>query len=266
MTERNSTNHHASLRFSEESARGEYASENDVRLAEVADMAEVAGLAEARLHARAAQGEVEAIESVWRRNRRWIAAVLAAHAPRGVEIEDLLQEVAATFLAKAREIRDAASVRGWLRVVAVNEARMAARDRGIERKSLARFAASWRGESADRHAAAEARETLELLARLPAQYAEPLLLQAGQGLSQREIAEILDVPETTIETRLARARRMLRQLVAEDEFRRDELRRDELRRDESRRDELRREEPRTTGNHDVTKQRTGTEVHGSMMR
>jgi RNA polymerase sigma-70 factor (ECF subfamily) len=193
MTERNSTNHHASLRFSEESARGKHASEDDVRLAEVAD------LAEARLHARAAQGEVEAIESVWRRNRRWIAAVLAAHAPRGVEIEDLLQEVAATFLAKAREIRDAASVRGWLRVVAVNEARMAARDRGIERKSLARFAASWRGESADRHAAAEARETLELLARLPAQYAEPLLLQAGQGLSQREIAEILDVPETTIE-------------------------------------------------------------------
>ena len=256
MTERNSTNHHASLRFSEEGARGEHASDDDVRLAEVADMAEVAGLAEARLHARAAQGEVEAIESVWRRNRRWIAAVLAAHAPRGVEIEDLLQEVAATFLAKAREIRDAASVRGWLRVVAVNEARMAARDRGIERKSLARFAASWRGESADRHAAAEARETLELLARLPAQYAEPLLLQAGQGLSQREIAEILDVPETTIETRLARARRMLRQLVAEDE----------LRRDESQRDELRRENARTTGNHDVTKQRTGTEIHGSMMR
>lgn len=260
MTERNSTNHHASLRFSEESARGKHASEDDVRLAEVAD------LAEARLHARAAQGEVEAIESVWRRNRRWIAAVLAAHAPRGVEIEDLLQEVAATFLAKAREIRDAASVRGWLRIVAVNEARMAARDRGIERKSLARFAASWRGESADRHAAAEARETLELLARLPAQYAEPLLLQAGQGLSQREIAEILDVPETTIETRLARARRMLRQLVAEDELRRDESRREESRREESRRDELRREEARTTGNHDVTKQRTGTEVHGSMMR
>jgi RNA polymerase sigma-70 factor (ECF subfamily) len=240
MTERNSATHHASPRFSEEDARGEHALDHDVRPAEVAD------LAEARLHARAAQGEVEAIESVWRRNRRWIAAVLAAHAPRGVEIEDLLQEVAATFLAKAREIRDAASVRGWLRVVAVNEARMAARDRGIERKSLARFAASWRGESADRHAAAEARETLELLARLPAQYAEPLLLQAGQGLSQREIAEILDVPETTIETRLARARRMLRQLVAEDELRRDEI--------------------RAAENYEATKQRTKSEVHGSMMR
>jgi DNA-directed RNA polymerase specialized sigma24 family protein len=76
---------------------------------------------------------------------------------------------------------------------------------------------------------------------MPAQYAEPLLLQAGQGLSQREIAEILDVPETTVETRLARARRMLRQLVAE-------------------------EESRTTGNHERTKQRTIPEVHGRVMR
>lgn len=183
----------------------------------VTERDELTELADARLHARAAQGEAEAIESVWLRNRRWIASVLAAHAPRGADIEDLLQEVAATFVAKAREIRDAASVRGWLRVVAVNEARMAARDRGIERKSLARFAESWRGARRDRDAAADARETLHLLSRLPAQYAEPLLLQAGQGLSQREIAEILDVPETTVETRLARARRLLRQLAAAEE-------------------------------------------------
>lgn len=187
------------------------------RQSRVAERDELTELADARLHARAAQGEAEAIESVWRRNRRWIASVLAAHAPRGVDIEDLLQEVAATFVAKARDIRDAASVRGWLRVVAINEARMAARDRGMERKSLARWADLWRGTRRDCDAAADARETLRLLSQLPAQYAEPLLLQAGQGLSQREIAEILDVPETTIETRLARARRMLRQLAAAEE-------------------------------------------------
>jgi DNA-directed RNA polymerase specialized sigma24 family protein len=41
------------------------------------------------------------------------------------------------------------------------------------------------------------------------------LLQAGQGMSQRAIAHMLDVPETTIETRLARGRRMLRTLAQE---------------------------------------------------
>ncbi|MFM7259681.1 MAG: RNA polymerase sigma factor [bacterium] len=196
-------------------------------------------LAEARLHARAADGERDAIDAVWRRNRRWIASVLAAHAPRGTDIEDLLQEVAATFVAKAREIRDSASVRGWLRVVAVNAARMAARSRNTERRSLARLAGlgvhnaatpdfrtagvgapvGGRGQRLGACVGVDptedARETLALLSRLPAQYAEPLILQVGQGFSQREIAQILDVPETTVETRLARARRMLRQIVEE---------------------------------------------------
>ena len=45
---------------------------------------------------------------------------------------------------------------------------------------------------------------------LPDGYREPLFLKAVQGLSYRNIAEILGLPETTVETRIARARRMLR--------------------------------------------------------
>ncbi|MFM1822500.1 MAG: hypothetical protein RI967_766 [Planctomycetota bacterium] len=177
-------------------------------------------LREWRLFARAAEGERDAIAEVWRRNRRWIAAVLAAHAPRGTDVEDLLQEVAATLVAKCRHVRDAASLRGWLRVVAVNAARMAARSRAAERRSL-RVVAERAPVAARPHAIADGTadpaELRALLARIPALYAEPLLLQSGQGLSQRQIAELLDVPETTVETRLARARRMLRRIVAEAE-------------------------------------------------
>jgi len=176
-------------------------------------------LAEARLFARAAEGDREAIGEVWRANRRWIAAVLAAHAPRGADIDDLLQEVASTLITKCHHLRDAASLRGWLRVVAVNTARMAARSRSSEVRTQRGFADVRRGLERRAHtlsqAASDAGETLALLSRLPQQYAEPLLLQATQGLSQRQIAELLDVPETTVETRLARARRMLRQMQAE---------------------------------------------------
>ena len=63
----------------------------------------VLSLAEARLFARAASGERAALAEVWRDNRRWIASVLAAHAPRGVDVEDLLQEVAATLVANCSE-------------------------------------------------------------------------------------------------------------------------------------------------------------------
>lgn len=174
----------------------------------------VLSLAEARLFARAAEGDREAIGEVWHANRRWIAAVLAAHAPRGADIDDLLQEVASTLIAKCHHLRDASSLRGWLRVVAVNAARMAARSRAAELRTQRGFA-DFRRVRAATDAAADAAETLALLSRLPQQYAEPLLLQATQGLSQRQIAELLDVPETTVETRLARARRMLRQMQSE---------------------------------------------------
>ena len=182
----------------------------------------ILSLAESRLFARAAEGDRAAIAEVWCANRRWIASVIAAHAPRGSDVEDLLQEVAATLVTKCHHIRDAASLRGWLRVVAVNAARMAGRGRAIERRALRGFAeglegfglGSMRARAADR-APDAARETLALLAKLPPLYSEPLLLQSAHGLTQRQIAELLDVPETTIETRLARARRMLRQLASE---------------------------------------------------
>lgn len=177
-------------------------------------------ISEARLFARAAAGDRAAVAEVWQANRRWIAAVLAAHAPAGTDVEDLLQEVAATLMAKCHHIRDAASLRGWLRVVAVNAARMAARSRSIERRAVGEYAMLARasvdpvGTAPSIRAADDRESTLDLVSRIPPLYSEPLLLQSVQGLSQRQISELLDVPETTVETRLARARRMLRQLAS----------------------------------------------------
>ena len=179
---------------------------------------DVASLAESRLFARTAEGDRVAIAEVWRANRRWVAAVLVAHAPRQADVDDLLQEVAATLVSKCHHIRDASSLRGWLRMVAVNAARMAARSASIERRSLRVMAqmkpAILRKEPRETLSVAN-EEMREQLSRIPPLYAEPLILQSMRGLSQRQIAELLDVPETTIETRLARARRMLRQAVAE---------------------------------------------------
>ncbi|MEE8458695.1 MAG: sigma factor-like helix-turn-helix DNA-binding protein, partial [Phycisphaerales bacterium] len=45
-------------------------------------------------------------------------------------------------------------------------------------------------------------------------YREPLMLRALHGMRGRHIAEILDLSEATVETRIARARRMLRELAA----------------------------------------------------
>jgi DNA-directed RNA polymerase specialized sigma24 family protein len=40
------------------------------------------------------------------------------------------------------------------------------------------------------------------------------MLKAVHGMRSRQIAEILDIPEATVDTRISRARRMLRESAA----------------------------------------------------
>lgn len=177
----------------------------------------------------AVSGDHEALRELWTANRRWVAAILLAHKPRWAEVEDLLQEVAVSLVKKVGEVRDPRAVRPWLRTVAVNVAHAAARS-GKRRQSDERLAMADSGEdvregrSRDHVAAPHAisdreqgRILMDLAAELPDGYREPLLLKALHDLSYREIGEILDLPETTIETRIARGRRQLRELAAKRE-------------------------------------------------
>jgi RNA polymerase sigma-70 factor (ECF subfamily) len=166
----------------------------------------------------------EELQRLWEENRRWVAALLLAHKPRWADLDDLLQEVAATLVSKGHEIRDAGTLKPWLRTVATNIARLAAR-RGKLRLHGSLDAAEEdnpTGGPADTtelrpaHAATrteEASRLLELAKQLPDGYREPLLLKSVQDLSYRQIGHILDIPETTVETRIARARKQLRELA-----------------------------------------------------
>ena len=54
----------------------------------------------------------------------------------------------------------------------------------------------------------------QALAALPEQYREPLVLKYLSGLSYQEISQVMDLPVSTIETRLFRGRNQLKQLLA----------------------------------------------------
>ena len=191
--------------------------ERSVRHAEQAEQALVMA---------ASEGDVEALRGLWDANRRWVAAVLLAHKPRQAELEDLLQEVAAVVVARIGEVREVGAFRGWLRTVAINAARTGARrERSARARLLERLGAERRAEAhrvataaADHEAPAleEGRRLLELAERLPASYREPLLLRCVRGMSYRQIATVLALPETTVENRIVRGRRMLRELAEAD--------------------------------------------------
>ncbi len=160
-------------------------------------------------------GDADAVQSLWHAHRRWVAAILLAHKPRDAELDDLLQEVAMLLVKNIQTLQDPAAVKPWLRTIAINLARSSGRRRRVVNKVFPILAADAQ-RTAEMNEADEGpgddrgRRALELASQLPAEYREPLILRAVRGMSYRQIADVMGVPMTTIETRLARARRMLK--------------------------------------------------------
>lgn len=161
----------------------------------------------------------EELQGLWAAHRRWVAAILLAHKPREADLDDLLQDVAVAVVSKSGQLRDPASIRPWLRTVALNAARLAHRRRSLRLASEPDPDARPDHRAAGPHdppASSEQGERLLRLAReLDPDYGEPLLLRCVQGMSYREIGAVMGLPETTIETRITRARRMIRDRCAE---------------------------------------------------
>jgi RNA polymerase sigma-70 factor (ECF subfamily) len=159
-------------------------------------------------------GDRDAVGRLWRENRRWIAAVILTHKPAYAELEDLLQEVAMTLVTKVHTLRDEANVRAWLRIIAINVARAAARSgKHRQKMSLEQLnghepaAAAAVGDVPDDGQS----RIVRAVAQLPEEYREPLLMRAINGMRSTQIGDILGITPATVDTRVARARAMLRE-------------------------------------------------------
>ncbi len=160
-------------------------------------------------------GDRNALEAVWRAHRRFVAAVLFARWPRGLDLEDGLQEVALALVRRIGSLEDPGKLRPWLRAIAIRAAATAGRRLEIEVRgsASAEVEPAVPGDARLVDARDEESVVLARVRELPLDYREPLVLRAVHGMTQREIASALGLPETTVETRLARARRMLREAM-----------------------------------------------------
>jgi len=188
-----------------------------------ADHAQIRTLVE-----RARTGDRSAQQTLWEGHRRWIAAIVLAHRPRAAEVDDLMQDVAERFVAGIDTLRDAEAFRPWLRQIILNVCRGFARrhhpaasiDQAMHEASGDTLASTLRdtgrGSGDDEVTRREAaNRLLRQVDSLPPEYREPLLLRALRAMSYQQIGALLDLPVTTVETRLARARRMLRGEMAD---------------------------------------------------
>ncbi len=109
----------------------------------------------------------------------------------------------------------------WLRRILVNQCLSVLRDRQpyLSLDQLDQeYPAAGRSPEAECLAREEASAIRAAMARLPAHYRAALVLRVMEGLSYREIARLLEVPVSTVETWIHRGRLRLRTLLGTGEL------------------------------------------------
>jgi RNA polymerase sigma-70 factor (ECF subfamily) len=173
-----------------------------------------------RLVSEAQQGDRTAADRLVREHERWVRSVVYAVTGRAELVEDIAQQVWSRAWQRLGSLRDPERIRPWL----YNIARNAAIDAGIAAKRTRRAEGTEltvEPPAQERRtsplASAMAGETSAKLLRavesLPAIYREPFVLRHLEDWSYAQIADVLNLTTETVETRLVRARRMLRDML-----------------------------------------------------
>lgn len=158
-------------------------------------------------------------EAAVRQHERWLRGVIYAVTGRLDLVDDVFQEVWIRACRQIHGVRDPKRIRGWLYRVARNAAidarRSLRRQRGV---SLDAVPGDGPGEHhsdpATRLMQSELRERLlRAVEALPMRYREPFVLRHLEDWSYAQIAELLGLSLETVETRLVRARRLLREML-----------------------------------------------------
>jgi RNA polymerase sigma-70 factor (ECF subfamily) len=168
------------------------------------------------------QGDPEACRELVRRHHRGVYGYLRRLGADVAQAEDLTQETYAKAWLRIGALRRTASLRSWLLTIARNEFLQWVR---VDRPEVAM------GDELSERACAGPRADGELLqaesgtelrravAVLESDLQETVALHYFQGLSLREVGEVMGVPAGTVKSRLNRALGRLRDLLETKEAR-----------------------------------------------
>jgi len=130
------------------------------------------------------------------------------------EAEDVLQESLAKILLNIQKFTPTGSFEGWMRKITVNTALR----RLTKRKHLEDINNLGNNEpevSPQVFASLHAEELLQLISKLPDGYRQIFNLYAIESYSHVEIAQMLNISESTSRSQYMRSRRMLQMMVVE---------------------------------------------------
>lgn len=175
-----------------------------------------------RLVAEAQQGDRVAADRLIREHESWVRSAAYAVTGRVDLVDDIVQQVWTRAWQRLDTLENPRQLRAWLYTIA----RHTAIDASMSQQRQQALTGRLEDETAlpDRSghnpagaaASSELRGTLlRAVQALPALYREPFALRHLEDWSYEEIAATLGISVETVETRLVRARRLLREMLAD---------------------------------------------------
>ncbi len=168
-------------------------------------------------------GDRQAFGDLMRQESHWVRGVIFGVLGDADCVDDVAQRVWTAVWQRIGELRDPRRLRPWLyrlaRNAAIDAGRSITRNRGRMRAlgDDPRPASTTTpdGDLADqeRHG-----HVLAAVQALPALYREPFVLRHLNGWSYSRIADVMGMPVDSVETRLVRARRLLRDSLTDKVF------------------------------------------------
>ena len=159
------------------------------------------------------------LEAVVRQHARFVYQVAYLLLRNHHDAEDSTQETFMRVWRYRKRLPEARDLKAWLARIAWRVAldrRKNSAEISLDDAAEAVFKLYAAGESAEKIAGAKQMAVLldQLIATLPGKLRDPMLLSLDQELTQAEIGRVLNIPESSVRTRLFRARQMLRQKLS----------------------------------------------------
>jgi len=172
----------------------------------------------------AREGDHEALNTLLTRHWAWLKTLVYGVLADAGDLDDVMQSVCLRVVTRIHTLREPECFRAWLAILARREAikhfrGKARRAQPVEADSAAMPAGGIEQNPLERLERKElCRRILAVVETLPQKYREVFLLAHSGQLTYAQMAEVLDVPVTTMQIRLVRARRMVQnQLIDRNE-------------------------------------------------
>jgi len=134
------------------------------------------------------------------------------------DVEDVTQDIFLAAFVGLKNFRCECSLKSWLFTITINKCRTNRYKRWLRMRRFSQEInkVSLSSDSEEKHMDTdEFRHVRRAVAALPARYREPVVLRYLQEISTDEISRILGITRNTLNVRLSRARKLLKEDLAE---------------------------------------------------